>query len=368
MTSRALAGFACGLLLLVSCSEDPPRPCSGAGCGSVDVAGTAGHNTGGSGGLDLGELGGGASIADGGDDGCISESVKFDTQVPNVMFLVDTSASMIIPDISGESRWQALDEALFGSNGMVGELEDEMRLGLTLYASGKPAGTPASEQECPFLQEEALALDNGARLAALFHATTPRGTTPTGDSLDRTWRPLAALPVSEFTGPRIIVLATDGEPTLCGTTDQPEAARKLAASAVEEAFAHSVTTFVVAVGNELGEDHLRELANLGQGFPASDPTNRAYRVLETSELAEAFRAIAERARSCTFELDGRVGAGDAERGRVLLDGEPLDYESPDGWVLAGESQIVLQGAACDSIRSGASSLDIRFPCGIVVPK
>jgi len=357
------------LLVLAGCSEEGSggsTPCSGANCAGSGALGHGGGTSGG--GPDLGPIAGADSSNEGGGSGCISESIAFDTQPPNVMLLVDTSASMIIPDIDGESRWQALDDALFGADGMVPELEDEMRFGLTLYASAKPAGTPASEQMCPFLQEEPLALGNGARLAKLFRATTPRGTTPTGDSLDRTWRALSALPAEEVAGPRIIVLATDGEPTLCGSTDEPEAARQLAVTAVRDAFAHSIETFVVAVGNELGEDHLRELANWGQGFPGSDPTNRSYRVLDAGAIADAFRAIAQRARSCDFELHGVVPAGDAGRGSVRLDGEPLAYQDPDGWVLVGQSQVTLQGAACEAIRTGATSLDIRFPCGIVVPK
>lgn len=308
------------------------------------------------------------STSDAGDTGCVAEKVEFDAQRPNVMLLVDTSASMIIPDISGETRWQAIEQALFGPEGMVPELEAEMRFGLTLYASAKPPGTPQDEQECPFLQESPLALDNADVLMKLFRAATPRGTTPTGESLDETWRALAALPEEDFVGPRIIVLATDGEPTLCGATDQQDAARELSALAVEQAFASNVTTFVVAVGNELGEDHLRELSNLGQGFPASDPKDRSYRALDVAALAEAFRAISVRARSCVFELNGVVRAGQASGGTVLLDGASLGYEDPDGWVLLGPSQLALQGAACEAIRNGASSLDIRFPCGTIVPK
>lgn len=369
MSLRAHAHSAAGLLccLLAACSESSPADCrAGTPCGNGgDGAAAAAAGAGGS--LGLGGIAGSAS-GDAGDSGCISEKVEFDAQLPNVMLLVDTSASMIIPDISGQTRWEAIEQALFGPEGMVPKLEAEMRFGLTLYASAKPPGTPAAEQECPFLQEAPLALDNAATLEELFGATSPRGTTPTGASLDKTWRALAALPEEEFAGPRIILLATDGEPTLCGATDQQEAARQLSATAVEDAFASGVTTFVVAVGNELGEDHLRELANLGQGFPAADLLDRSYRALDVTALADAFRAISMRARSCVFELDGVVPAGEGASGTVLLDGAPLGYEDPDGWVLLGPSRLGLQGTACEAIREGAGSLDIRFPCGTVVPK
>lgn len=357
------------LFLQAACSGSDSGDCpAGASCAGKSAGNGSGGGAGrGGSGPDLGSLAGSGSDA-AGESGCIDEEVDFDAQLPNVMLLVDMSGSMILPDISGISRWAALEEALFGAEGMVPELEAEMRFGLTLYASAKPSGTPASEQECPFLQEAPLALDNAAKLAELFRSETPRGTTPTGQSLDATWRSLAALPESEFVGPRIIVLATDGEPTLCGATDEPEAARQLSTTAVEEAFASGVTTFALALGNELGADHLQELANLGQGFPAADSTDRSYRALDVAGLAEAFRSIAMRARSCAFELDGVVQTGQAPRGTVLLDGEPLTHEDPDGWVLVSPSQLILQGEACEAIRNGASSLDIRFPCGTVVPK
>lgn len=359
------------LCLQAACSESGSGACpAGSSCAGESAgndSGVGGSNRGGSGPNLGGSFAGSGSDA-AGESGCIDEKVEFDAQLPNVMLLVDMSGSMILPDISGISRWAALEEALFGAEGMVPELEAEMRFGLTLYASAKPPGTPADEQECPHLREAPLALDNAATLAELFRSETPRGTTPTGQSLDTTWRSLAALPESDFIGPRIILLATDGEPTLCGATDEPEAARQLATAAVEEAFASGVTTFALALGNELGEDHLQQLANLGQGFPATDPTNRSYRALDTAGLAEAFRAIAMRARSCVFELDGVVQAGQAPRGTVLLDDESLAHEDPDGWVLVSPSQLALQGAACEAIRSGASSLAIRFPCGTVVPK
>lgn len=351
---------AAALLCNAACSDSSgSSACPAAtSCASGGAPGAAGGGS-----PNLAPLGGGDSSG-AGESGCISEQVEFDTRLPNVMLLVDTSASMTIPDFSGESRWQALEQALFGTDGMVPTLEEEMRFGLTLYASSAPA---PSEQVCPFLREEPLALHSAEALAQLFRATTPRGTTPTGESLEQTWPKLAALP-EDITGPRIIVLATDGEPTLCGATDQQDAARQVSATAVEAAFAGGVTTFVVAVGNELGEPHLRELANLGQGFPAADAVDRSYRALDGSALAGAFRAISVRARSCEFELRGVVQPGAAHLGTVLLDGSSLGYEDPDGWVLEGPSQLNLQGAACEAVRNGASSIDIRFPCGTVVPK
>lgn len=370
MIARARPYVFLGIVLgaLAACSADESASCRGSSC-SDGGAGTAGNGAGavaGAGGPSFGAIAGQNHDA-AGETGCISEDVNFGTLPPNVMLLVDTSASMIIPDISGVPRWDALEQALFGDEGMVPQLQQEMRFGLTLYASAKPPETPPNEQECPFLEEEPLALDSANTLAELFRATTPRGTTPTGESLDRTWRALASLP-EDVIGPRIIVLATDGEPTLCGATDQQEAARQLAVTAVTDAFAAGITTFVVAVGSELGEEHLRQLANLGQGFSASDATDRSYRVLDAAALDEAFGAIAVRARSCAFELDGVVHTRDAPHGKVLLDGSPLGYEDPDGWMLAGPSQLGLQGAACEAIRSGAISLEIRFPCGTVVPK
>src|SRR5690606_24450106 len=103
-----------------------------------------------------------------------------------------------------------------------------------------------------------------------------------------------------FPGPRVIVLATDGEPNTCASVTATQEGRRRSADAIRAAFDAGIQTFVISVGNEVGEDHLREIANLGQGFPANDPVARYYPANDPAQLTEAFDIIINGIRSCVF--------------------------------------------------------------------
>jgi hypothetical protein len=132
--------------------------------------------------------------------------------------------------------------------------------------------------------------------------------------------------------------------------------------AVQEAFDVNIRTFVISVGNDVGVDHLRQLANVGQGFPADDPTDRFYVATAPATLAAALRTILGEVQTCTFVLDGDVDPDRAATASVTLDGTALGYGDPNGWQLNGTNQIELLGTACDLLKTGAHSVDIRFPC------
>ncbi len=77
------------------------------------------------------------------------------------------------------------------------------------------------------------------------------------------------------------------------------------------------STFVISVGNEVGQDHLRAVANAGQGLALDvDTTNRFYLANNQADLATAFDAIVSGVRSCVFTLNGTVDASHADTGGV----------------------------------------------------
>ena len=57
-----------------------------------------------------------------------------------------------------------------------------------------------------------IALDNHAAIDAVYGNNNPQDETPTGESIDAVAGQLAAF---EENGPKIIILATDGEPDTC---------------------------------------------------------------------------------------------------------------------------------------------------------
>lgn len=364
-------------------SDAENRTVSGGEAGTCQSGEACGNSGGGSGGGGSGG-GGTTSSATGGslfippdaglggasdeEPGCIREQVLFERELPNVMLVVDGSSSMTIPDFDDDMRWEAVKNALIGKDvGLVPRLQSEIRFGLTMYFSSPRSGEP--DTGCPVLEQVPVALDNADSVAEALKGVWPRGTTPTGETLERVWPELAALDPQEFRGPRIIVLATDGEPTMCAGARLQEEGRALSRKAVADAFAADVRTFVIAVGSEVGDDHLRELANLGQGYPADDPEDRFYRVFDTAELVEAFSTITGDVQECVFELNGTVMVGMEASGEVTLDGAPLKYRDPDGWHLEAPNRLALDGAACEAIQSGNEAvLDISFPCGVFKPR
>jgi hypothetical protein len=298
--------------------------------------------------------------------GCVREQVHFERELPNVMLLVDGSSSMTIPDFDDDLRWEAVKHALIDrDSGLVATLQDRVRFGLAIFFSSARSGEPAAA--CPVLEQVPVALDNLDAVAAALKDVWPRGSTPTGESLELVYPELAALDPVTFRGPRILILATDGEPTGCDEGDRGTA-RERSKSAVESAYAAGVQSYVIGVGTEASDDHLRELANLGQGLPAESPEHRFYRVLDTQQLTGALSTIAGDVQGCVFDLDGTVAENAADRGTVTLDGVPLSHDDPDGWHLLSPNQLSVDGAACEQIQAATDLvLDISFPCGLFIP-
>ncbi|MDQ2643061.1 MAG: VWA domain-containing protein, partial [Myxococcota bacterium] len=301
----------------------------------------------------------------GGKAECVQQQVKFEPELPNVMLLIDGSNSMTLQDFDGQSRWDAVKQALVADKtGLIASLQARVRFGLTMYFSSAPIGRP--EAPCPALEQVPVAVNNWKSVAASFEGTEPIGATPTGESIEKVWPALAALDAGQFRGPRMIVLATDGEPSGCdGNADQGRARSK---SAVAAAYAAGISTFVIGVGPEASDQHLRELANLGQGQAADDTKNRFFRVLDTKALAGALAAITGGVQECVFALKGSVSKAMASSGAVTLNGVALEFEDPDGWHLEDESRLSVDGSACESLQSSAAAtLDISFPCGVFIP-
>jgi hypothetical protein len=65
--------------------------------------------------------------------------------------------------------------------------------------------------------------------------------------------------------------------------------------------------------------------------------------------------------SCTVEMNARV-TGNAELGKVEVDGKAVAYGGANGWELeAGMQALTLNGEACATFKS-TGDVQIRFPC------
>jgi hypothetical protein len=281
-----------------------------------------------------------------------------------VLLLVDQSGSMN-EAFDGSDRWQTLRKALMDpKTGIVSTLERQVRFGLTLY-SGRPGMMP-----CPLLTSVAPKLLNFAPIDMAYPAPTSSiiKDTPTGESIVA-----AAGLLQQVTdpGPKVIVLATDGEPDTCAVPDpQTPEAKELAIKAAQDAFAAGVFTFYISVGDEVSDLHATEMANVGQGYPRTDATKRFYRANDQKALADAFATIVDGIRTCSFQLNGTVTDGGEKDGTVTLDGAPLTLNDPNGWRLSSPTTIELTGTACEKIKNEKDAVHhiaAKFKCGIIIP-
>lgn len=305
---------------------------------------------------------------DGGVD-CPAIQVRTEPIVPTVQLLIDFSGSMD-EDFNGERRSDAVSQALFArNNGVVANLESQVRFGATLYTSFNGDDNPP----CPRLDAVAPDFDNLdtlRRIADRLESDDLGEDTPTGEAIDAV---VATFPPPKENDKPIIVLATDGEPDTCTLPDpdnanQRKQARDRSESAAQRAFSEAgIELYILSVGADISEAHLQRMANAGVGKAfdeASDPAP-VYVANNQAELTGAFEEIIGNARECKFALGGTVT--DPQGGTVTLNGSELQYQI-DWDITDGGNSLELLGATCDDYKDtqGAAELDAEFECGSVI--
>ena len=335
-----------------------------AGCDFAG-SGTAGSPDAGTGG---GGDAGGGERADA--SPCAEVKVDLAPVIPTVLMLVDRSGTMTDPFGESDTRWDALYETLMDpTTGVVKELEGKVRFGVAAYTARDRDNDGQTEGACPIMNVVAPALDNYGPIEDVYGSLVPLDETPTGAALESA---LATIRAVDQDGPKIIVLATDGEPDTCERPNPNGHAQARIASllAVQGAFDAHVKTYVVsvggeAVGNPQAENHMHQLANAGVGMaPDADPGAPLYVALEPAELVDAFDDIIDGVRTCTFTLDGTVTSG-GEGGTVTLDGDELTWGTD--WHLLDEHTLELLGDACQAVMAGGEhTVEAYFTCEAVV--
>jgi hypothetical protein len=360
--ARGLGGLACVLLVgvVAGCkdADEPPGQMEGTGSSGIDLTDSSGASA------DSDTFKLDMPVSDTGqdptnaeaEDGCTEVTVMVTPVTPTVVLQVDQSSSME-DDFSGTPRWDALYQTLMEPGGVVDALQSDVRFGLALYSSENGTEGPS----CPMLTEVPPALDNHAAIDAVYTAADPIDETPTGESLALVAEGLAMFPEE---GPKAIVLATDGEPDTCAEPN-PQNGQPEVIAAVQAAYADGIETFVISVGDEVGADHLQEVANAGVGKPVDDPDPAPYYIaLNAGQLVDAFGEIIAGFISCQLTIDGIVDLDKQCEGTVLLDG--VELECPVDWHMLDESTLELLGGACETLKDGMShEIDATWPCDAV---
>jgi len=305
-------------------------------------------------------------------DACIDLLVSLDKVEPTVVLLIDQSSSMNTAFGDAGSRWNVVRDVLMNPDGgVVRALEGDVAFGLALYT--RVGSAPQGPAVCPRLIRVAPSLTSYGAMATTYFDAGPTGGTPTGQSIDK----LLGFVDGGFVdgglvslvarGPKVIVLATDGEPDSCEDNDDPQG-RNLTLRATERAFDAGIRTFAIAVGNQVGTDHLRQVANVGSGQNADAGDASAFSTNDRAQFVAAMNAIVFGVRSCVFSLGGAVAAGSETRGTVTLNGAPLTLGDPNGYRLNSPSELELVGNACTTLKTTEGNLVVRFPCGAFLPR
>lgn len=294
---------------------------------------------------------------------CQEESVTPNRVRPNIVFIVDASGSMDdndFPKNSGTTRFEAVQEALVGTNGVVQALEDVANFSAVVYTQN---GNETDGTFCAELDGVAFSANNANDINQLFEDTDPNGWTPTGEAIEEILEDtLADLPTG---GPTVFVLATDGLPNGC---DRGRQNRDFVNSvnAVANARANGISTYVLGVS--LQADHLQDLAEAGG-------TDEYWTAETPAQLSAALNEIILNSVVCNIHFnemvdldltsDGCVAEPEASSVTVTLGGEVIECDD-DYSIDAGRTSVTLTGDACDRYKEGLE-FDADFPCGALVP-
>jgi hypothetical protein len=160
--------------------------------------------------------------------------------------------------------------------------------------------------------------------------------------------------------PPVIVLATDGLPNSCTSTNSTAAA---SVQATRNAYAAGIPVYVLAIN--LANQHFQDLANAGQGWQAGQPNFPYYLANDAQQLAAAFNTIIKGVISCDLSLTSSIDPGQAMSGTITVNGQVLTYGTD--WTLVNGNTIRILGSACDSLKIATNPMvNASFPCGAVI--
>jgi hypothetical protein len=296
--------------------------------------------------------------------GCVDITRSYDSEPPTVLLLIDQSLSMSFA-FGDATRWEVLREAIIDPDqGLLAALDQTARIGLMLFTGQNGFANPLG---CPLITEVPIAFGDVDVVRSTYLAASPKGDTPTGESIDRA---AAALNAIQSRAPKYILLATDGVPDTCAqpTLKQGQGLPQ-ALDAAARAFQQGIRMYTLGVSDAVGDQNLQQLSNVGVGKDPSlvygtdaDAEQPISASSDPRLLANQLKGIIGDVRTCTVALGTTVGSDRALDGRVLLDGQPLGNDPRNGWTFADDETLLIHGAACRRILGDSQQLQVRFPC------
>jgi len=293
------------------------------------------------------------------DSSCASVHFTPTKTTPSITLVLDRSGSMD-QSFGNTTRYQAMIDGLFGTTGAVTTTQGQVYFGEALYSGDQSPCLNLNGFSVP------RALNNATAMRTLTVNNPPGGSTPTAPAIDQVVADFAANPPPAGSPP-IILLATDGAPNSCGST---QANLGPSITAAKDAYAAGVRLFIVGLAG-LNTQFLQDMANAGTGVMTGQAPNCTgcspfYVANDPASLAASFNSIINGVISCDLTITGQVDPATANQGTVTLNGTMLTYGTD--WVVDPNGMTIhLLGQACTDLKSSANPVvDASFPCGTVV--
>ena len=324
--------------------------------GSAGSKGSGGHvGTGGAVVVGTGGLngsGGDVAIAvDAAPPNCGQKSVSVMPVPPDILIVQDKSLSMNMDSsgatctATGCSKWSQVSAAM---DTVVMATQGTVNWGLIFFGSDTMCGVNTTPSV-------PIAANNYPPIPQAYVNNQPSSYTPTESAVNAAAAYMKTVPDQN---PKYLLLATDGIPN-CKPGDRTvtDDDSPGATTAVTNAAAAGFPTFVVGIGNTMGDATLNMFATAG-GEPktGSADGNLFYEVNSTSDSVAALTKIVGQATSCSFPLTGV--SGDLEKVAVSAKdaaGNTIEIMQDDtnGWSYtdATKTAIILNGDACKNLKS-----------------
>jgi hypothetical protein len=212
-----------------------------------------------------------------------------------------------------------------------------------------------------------IAVNNYTAVSGAYAGNQPSSYTPTESAVNAA---VAYMKTVTDQNPKYLLLATDGLPN-CKPGDRTvtDDDSPGATTAVMNAAAAGFNTFVVGIGDTMGDATLNNFAMAG-GEPqtGSADGNSFYEVNSTADLVTALTKIVGIVASCTIPLTGvpsnltnvAVSVDDASGKPTKVPEDPSN-----GWSYTDTTMkaIQLNGSYCDSIKGGTySNVQFVYSC------
>jgi hypothetical protein len=297
--------------------------------------------------IDNGGMPGTPSPAAGGPQDCGSQEFTLTKVPPNIMLVLDRSASMDEP-IATASSTSKYDDLKSAIGSLVSRYDESMRFGATFFAA---------DDDCAPGVVGDIAAQNGATISSQIAAHAPGGNTPTATTLEAV---IASKALVDTSRANYLVLATDGVPN-CDDVDVQRRINALYSSTP------SVRTFVIGIGSETDTNPELLDAWADDGHTARAGNVHYYQTNSPADLDAAFDAIAGDIASCDFTLSG--APDDPTLINVAENGVAISPSPTVGWTFDPSTHTVtLHGVACDAIKNDAQTkVSVAYGCPSLGP-